>query len=82
MGDSARRHSHLPLLSRGETCRVPVSTSGKPEVKILDDLDFVISGRAVKVTVTLRPSKASLLMFKQVRVRHGSTPATYLNQTG
>lgn len=40
---------------------------GKPEAMILDGLDCVIDGKRAKVTVTVRPSKASLLAFKQVR---------------
>lgn len=35
---------------------------------ILDGLECEIDGRMAKVTVTLRPSKASTLVFKQVRL--------------
>lgn len=54
-----------------------VKTPGKPEAILLDGLDCVIDGRTAKVTVTVRPSKASVLVFKQVRVLviNGSAPA-------
>eukprot|EP00752_Nemacystus_decipiens_P009669 g8638.t1 len=38
---------------------------GRPEAMILDGIDCVVDGRRARVTVTLRPSKASVLVFEQ-----------------
>lgn len=35
---------------------------------LLDGFDCVIDGKRARVTVTLRPSKASMLVFEQVCV--------------
>ena len=43
-------------------------TAGKPEATILDGLDCFIDGISARVTVTIRPSDSSMLIFHQVRV--------------
>eukprot|EP00903_Cladosiphon_okamuranus_P012928 g12071.t1 len=65
--DASMKHA-VELRGHGDRISrlVPPKAPGRPEAIILDGLECVVDGRMAKVTVTLRPSKASMLAFKQV----------------